>query len=463
MKLNHFNFKRFGERVLMTNDFGRYLFVSLDDFERVIGGRVLSESDLGIRLLETNMAYKGTDLEFSSDLRYDLRQAKGFLGTATSLHIFVVTTACNANCAYCQAKEESDNRSLIMSKEVAEKAAAIALQSPSRYLTFEFQGGEPLLNFEAVRAVVEYAETNKGNHEINYCIVTNLTLLTDEILDFLVDYRFGISTSVDGPAFIHDFNRPLRVGGGTHQSVVAAVGKIRKKGFRVGSIQTTTKASLGYPGEIVRSYRNLGFDSIFVRPLTPLGKAAKNWETVGYEPEEFVSFYRKIIDELLSVNKQGFYLKEDHASILMGRIMGRFVNYMELRSPCGAGIGQLAYYADGEVFTCDEGRMLCEMGDASFRLGNVSESSYSELVGSSVCRAVCASSVLESIPSCCDCVYQPYCGVCPVVNYAESGDLIEKGPRGYKCKIYSGILDCLFEKISGEDKEALSIMESWCN
>ena len=47
------------------------------------------------------------------------------------------------------------------------------------------------------------------------------------------------------------------------------------------------------------------------------------------------------------------------------------MNYMELRSPCGAGVGQLAYYADGDIFTCDEGRMLHEMGQSTFRLGNV--------------------------------------------------------------------------------------------
>lgn len=77
------------------------------------------------------------------------------------------------------------------------------------------------------------------------------------------------------------------------------------------------------------------------------------------------------MDALIEINKKGRFIKEDHASILLRRVRGDFMNYMELRSPCGAGVGQLAYYADGDIFTCDEGRMLHEMGQSTFRLGNV--------------------------------------------------------------------------------------------
>ena len=91
---------------------------------------------------------------------------------------------------------------------------------------------------------------------------------------------------------------------------------------------------------------------------------------------------------------------------------------MELRSPCGAGIGQIAYYYDGNIYTCDEGRMLAEMGDDSFKLGNVYDNTYDELINCNNCKAACISSVLESLPTCHDCVYSPYCGTCPVTNLA---------------------------------------------
>ena len=107
------------------------------------------------------------------------------------------------------------------------------------------------------------------------------------------------------------------------------------------------------------------------------------------------------------------------------------------------------------------GRMLHEMGQSTFSLGNVYDSTYKDLIENSVCKTVCVSSILETIPACCDCVYQPYCGTCPVVNYAMSGDVLEKHPRSYRCMIYSGILDYLFEKFYEKDKEIVKVLNSW--
>lgn len=463
MRLNYFNFKKFEGKVLLTNDFGSYLFVTLDDFKRILKKDIDLESELGKQLLEKNLVYDNTNLEYSSRLKYDLRGIKGYVAMGPALHIFVVTTACNMRCVYCQANNGVTYPSLYMTKEVAEKAVDIALQSPTRHLSFEFQGGEPLLNFNMIKYIVEYTEKHRGRHEIKYTVVSNLTLLTDEMLDFFFEHNFSISTSIDGPESIHNLHRPFCDGSGTYKKVADSVRKIRKKGLNIGAIQTTTRASLAYPREIVRAYKELGFESVFLRPLTPLGKATLNWDKVGYTPEEFLAFYTQALDELIKINLNEGFFKEDHASILLSRMDGKFVNYMELRSPCGASIGQLAYYADGDIFTCDEGRMLHEMGDHTFRLGNVFENSFSDIINNGVCKAVCASSILETIPTCCDCVYQPYCGTCPVVNYAKNQDIIEKEPRGYRCKIYSGMLDYLFKLILTGNTNVIDILKTWSN
>lgn len=463
MKYNYFNFKQRDDgRFLLTNDLGRYIAVTKEEFGQIALKRVAPESDLGQRLINADMAFVDTNLEYTSRLRYTLREAKGFAGIATSLHIFVVTTACNAGCVYCQARDAKRAGHLFMGEETAERAVDVALQSPSRCLTFEFQGGEPLLNFETIKHIVLYTEAHKGVHEIDYSIVSNLTLLNDTMLEFFAEYSVNISTSIDGPRFLHDANRPYRVGGGTFEDAVASIGRIRDRGLNVGAIQTTTRASLEHAREIVRAYVDLGFDSVFVRPLTPLGTAHAHWSEIGYSAEEFVSFYREVLNEVISYNEVRFF-REQHASILMGRIVGSFVNYMELRSPCGAGVGQLAYYPNGKVFTCDEGRMVYEMGDSAFCLGDVFENDYAQMVGCGVCRATCASSILETIPSCCDCVYQPYCGTCPVISYASSHDVFEKEPRGYRCKLYSGMLDCLFDILLGDDGRAAAVLKSWSN
>ena len=461
MKLNYFNFKNFGNKVLMTNDFGKYVFVEKKDFLKILSLNIDRDSLLYSTLIEKEMIFDGSELEYSLSGKYALRTIKGHVNTATSLHIFVVTTKCNMSCVYCQANNGRECPHLMMDREMAQKAVDIALQSPEQYLSFEFQGGEPLINFEMIKFIVEYAQSHKENHEISYTIVTNLTFLNDEMLDFFVQHNFAISTSIDGNELVHNYNRPFANGEGTFQKVMESVRKIRKAGLHVGAIETTTKYSLAFPKEIVRAYVELGFDSIFIRPLTPLGKAAKSWNEIGYSWQEFIDFYAQAFEELIEINKNGWFIKEDHASILLKRIRGDFMNYMELRSPCGAGVGQLAYYADGNIFTCDEGRMLHEMGDSSFQLGNVYENTYTELIKNGVCRTVCASSVLESIPSCCDCVYQPYCGTCPVVNYALYKDVIEKEPRGYKCRIYSGILDYLFLKFYENDPETIGILNTW--
>ena len=463
MKLNYFNFKPFEDKMLLTNDLGNYIFVSQGEFKHIVQRDVDLSSNVGQELLQKGFVYDDTNLGFYSRLKFDLREVKGYVNLATSLHIFVVTTACNASCIYCQANNGRKHSNLFMNREIAQKAVDIALQSPAHYLSFEFQGGEPLMNFEIIQYIVLYAEEHKGKHEISYNVVTNLTLITDEILEFFQQYRFGISTSVDGAEYVHDHNRPFRAGGGTFQKVVEAIHTVRAAGLHVGAIQTTTRASLPYPKETVSAYRDLGFDSIFVRPLTPLGKATLNWNEIGYTPEEFIEFYTKALEELIHMNQNGYYIRENHASILLSRMSGRFVNYMELRSPCGASVGQLAYYVDGNIFTCDEGRMLYEMGDDTFRLGNVFTSNYHDLINSDACKAVCSSSVLETIPSCCDCVYQPYCGTCPVVNYAGHSDIIEKEPRGYRCKVYSGMLDYLFGKILESDAAVLDVLEAWSN
>lgn len=461
MKLNYFNFKVFGDVVLLTNDFGKYSFVSKNEFKKIISKTVEPNSELEKKLIETHMIYSETELEYSDINKYRIREIKSHMNSATSLHIFVVTTSCNMSCVYCQANNGKTRPHLFMDEDTAEKAVDIALQSPEEYLSFEFQGGEPLLNFEIIKHIVRYTEAKKGKHIVSYNIVTNLTLLSDEMLDFFVQYAFSISTSIDGSQMVHDRNRIFPDGTGTYGRVIESVYKIRNAGLQVGAIETTTRMSLNHPEEIVRAYVNMGFDSIFIRPLTPLGKATVNWDKIGYSPEEFINFYRRGLEELIAINKNGTFIKEEHASILLKRIDGQPMNYMELRSPCGAGIGQLAYYSDGNVFTCDEGRMLYEMGQDTFGLGNVYEHSYQEIVESGVCRTVCASSILETIPGCCDCVYQPYCGTCPVVNYARDNDVIEKMPRGYRCKIYSGMLDSLFEYFLNDDEATICVLNSW--
>ena len=461
MSINFFNFKDFNGRVLLTNDLGKHLFISKDDFNSLVSGTIDKNSETWKELLSSKMVYEDSALRFSETVINEMREIKSHCGIATSLHIFVVTTACNMNCMYCQANNGIDTPNCYMSPETARRAVEIALQSPSRHLGFEFQGGEPLLNYAVIKEIIEYTEKKNTSHEIEFSLVSNLSLLTDEMLDFFCEHNVSISTSVDGPEEIHNLNRPFKSGKGSFDTVSDAIDRIRSKGLGVGAIETTTKHTLSKAKELIESYINLGFDSVFIRPLTQLGKASNFWDRIGYSADEFLVFYKEALEEVFRINSKGIHFKEQHASILLQRMNGKRVNYMELRSPCGGGIGQLAYFSDGKVYTCDEGRMLSEMGDHSFLLGDVYSDSYSSIIENGTCRSLCASSILETIPSCCDCVYQPYCGTCPVVNYALHNDLIEKTPRSFRCKVYKGILDYLFEIVLKNDELKNKIINEW--
>jgi len=98
--------------------------------------------------------------------------------------------------------------------------------------------------------------------------------------------------------------------------------------------------------------------------------------------------------------------------------------YVDLQSPAGAGIGAVVYNYDGDVYASDESRMLAEMGDTRFRLGNVHRHSYDAIFGGEALRRIVTVSVAESIPGCADCAFLPWCGSDPVHHYATTGDVV---------------------------------------
>lgn len=461
---NHFNFMWKNGEVLITNDLGDYAFLTKEEFTDFAIDRVDEKSDLFDLLSKKGFVTSDDPNVFISERIGDLRSIKGYLFSSTALHIFAVTNSCNQNCIYCQAKAPDSKLNGIMDAETGRKAIEVAMQSPSHNLTFEFQGGEPLLNFDVILEMINYSkELNlKYNKDIEYTIVTNLIAMDDKKLQALIDNNVSICTSLDGCEVVHNHNRKLLSGAGTYNQVKKAIKRVREAGRHIGAIETTTRFSLDYPEEIVDEYVDLELGGIFLRPLTPLGFAKSDWEKIGYSAEEFMEFYRRAFIHILEINKKGIFFPELHATYFLRKILhGDADNYMELRSPCGAGIGQMSYYYDGNVYTCDEGRMMGESGDNTFLLGNVHTDTYDEMVGRKTCKATCAASVVESLPSCCDCAYHPYCGVCPVVAYSSSGDIFPAEPFDFRCKVYKGIQDIIFQLLQEDDFYTLHILHTW--
>lgn len=452
--------KAFKDKVLITNDTGRFEFLTKDEFTNFVNGTINCESNLTKRLIDKYFLSNDPPEVYYRMVEEAIRDNKAYLFSPTSLFILAVTNACNHRCIYCQAHGTA--RQQKMGTAIARKAVDRISESPARQITIEFQGGEPLLNYPVIRDVVLYAKEKLVNKSVNFSVVSNLSLITEEIASFFKENHVSVSTSLDGPAFLHEHNRPMVNGNSSYQAMLNGKSILTQWGIHVGAIETTTRETLPYAKDIIKEYVSQGYDSIFLRPLTRIGNAATNWNDVGYSADEYLSFYKEALFEIIELNKQGIHFSETFACLLLTKLFGmQSSNYMELRSPCGAGIGQVAITANGDVFTCDEGRMLSELGDYTFKTGNVMENGYDEWMNSPVCGAVVSASLLEALPICSQCVYHPYCGVCPVANYAVEGQLHSQHPKNDRCQIYGGILDILMELFYQNDIETLKVLRRW--
>ena len=192
-----------------------------------------------------------------------------------------------------------------MSYETMEKSVRLMFKSPSKFLTMEFQGGEPSLMPDLIEFGIEKAEElNKiEQRNITYVLCTNSIKLTERVLDICKKYSVLISTSLDGPAFLHNSNRGKK---DSYEKVVAGITKARSVlgDNRVAALMTTSVEGLNYPVEIVDEYVKLGFNSIFLRALNPYGLATENDDWDGYN-SRFIEFYKQAFEHILEINKKG--------------------------------------------------------------------------------------------------------------------------------------------------------------
>ena len=338
-------------------------------------------------------------------------------------------------------------------------------RSPARNLTLEFQGGEPLLNFELIRYITEQAQmrAQAGQRNLRVVIATNLALLSQEILDYVRDHNIYLSTSLDGPEDLHNANRP-RPGNDSYARLIRNLDWARSSlgQDRVSALMTTTRRSLGRHREIVDEYVRLGFGSIFLRRLSPYGFAVKTAGSIGYTNEQFLDFYTQALDYIVQLNLRGIYLEEAYAKTLLTKILTPFpVGYVDLQSPAGAGIGVVVYNYDGKVYASDEARMLAEMNDTTFLLGDVHQHSYREIFGGSKLVQMVSESCVEAMPGCSDCAFQTYCGADPVFNYATQSDLVGVRPGNGFCQTNMTILKNLFGTLQTADRALMRVFLAW--
>ena len=454
--VNHYYTKKYDEdHFLVTVNHGAWVVLDKQEFNLLRFNRLNENKRLKDLLEEKGIIITN---ENRSQILTATKNKYHHTQRGTSLHILVPTLRCNQKCIYCHAKsKDPSKKEYDMTLETAKKVVDFIFQSPSSAITIEYQGGEATLNMEVVKFIREYSEevARKTRKKVSWVIVTNFTNLSDENLDYFMNKKIDLCTSLDGPKELHDYNRPMFGSNeSSYDQVIETMKRVKAKGGDMGVLPTITKKSLEYPKEIIEEYLNHGITSLMSRNLNFMGFAKQIWKKLGYTPEEYIDFFAKQVDYIIELNKKGIPFVDIKLKFILQRMLSTeprtFTCY---GSPCGAVIGQIAYDEKGDIYTCDEAR-----SDDIFKIGSVHTHTYTDVIKQSGCKVVDLTSGLSIM--CDNCVWHPYCGTCVVAVYGAQGNVVSKQAWDHECKIRMGQADYLMRKII-YDKDARAIFQHW--
>jgi len=333
------------------------------------------------------------------------------------LHIIVPTLQCAHSCQYCQVSRALDAKGYSLTHAQVLAACDQIMRSGAKVLTVEFQGGDPLNRFDLVELAIEalaHHPERKGR-PIRFVVASTLHQLTEDMCRYFAQYDVKLSTSVDGPNWLHNRNRPVPTRDSYERTVSGIkLAKALLGAESVSALMTTTRLSLQHPEAIVDEYVALGLNEIFLRPLSHYGFAKRNLQMLGYTTEQFVEFYRSALKRVFWWNERGIPVREVYASIILNKLVSSFdAGYVDLQSPNASGKAVLVYNYDGYIYPSDEARMLAESGDKSFRMGRI-DAPMEELMASPAAERIRKSGGVESDADCSACSFKHYCAPSPV-------------------------------------------------
>lgn len=456
-----FDFTEISDKEVLVNELGDMIISPKGTVQKIVD-RTLPKDDLYKSLVANFFISEQMIPPLAEFYAERLREKKRFLESWTGLHIFVMTLRCNQNCVYCQASSQNEESAgCTMSKETMAKSVELMFHSPSDSITMEFQGGEPSLVPDLIEYGIQLAEEkNKtAQKEIHYVLCTNSIHLTERMLEICKKYGVVISTSLDGPAFLHNSNRGKK---DSYEKVVASIekGRMAVGPDKVSALMTTSVEGLNYPIEIVNEYVKLGFHAIFLRALNPYGLATHNDNWSEYT-DRFIKFYKKAFEHILELNRRGIYFVEEFAAIILRKMLTPYcTGFVDLQSPAGVINSVLIYNYDGGVYCSDESRMLAEFKDYTFRLGSVNDK-YEDLVFGKKAKEIANTWANEAIAGCSDCALKQYCGADPVRNYSTQGDMYGNRATSLLCRKNKAVIEYLISLIIERHDEVMPIFRSW--
>lgn len=275
---------------------------------------------------------------------------------------------CNLACKYCFAEEgEYHGRRALMSFEVGKKALdfLVANSGNRKNLEVDFFGGEPLMNFDVVKQLVEYGRSleEKHNKKFRFTLTTNGVLLNDDIIEFANKEMSNVVLSVDGRKEVHDYMRPTRNGKGSYDIIMPKFKQVAESRNQMNYYVrgTFTHNNLDFSKDVL-DLADQGFEQISVEPVV-----ASDSEPYAIKKEDLPKIFEEydiLAKELVKRKKAGNGFNFFHFMIDLngGPCVAKRL------SGCGSGCEYLAVTPWGDFYPCHQ-----FVGEEEFLMGNVDE------------------------------------------------------------------------------------------
>ncbi|MBR3994400.1 MAG: thioether cross-link-forming SCIFF peptide maturase [Clostridia bacterium] len=358
----------------------------------------------------------------------DLKKKSAGIVKALCLHI---AHSCNLNCSYCFASQgKYHGERALMSFEVGKQAFdfLIANSGTRRNLEVDFFGGEPLMNFDVVKQLVEYARSIEKQHGKNFrfTLTTNGVLVDDDVIEFANREMSNVVLSLDGRKEVHDRFRVDYAGNGSWEKIVPKFQKMvqARDGKNYYMRGTFTHANPDFLEDIKEMLR-LGFNELSMEPVVcaPDDPSALTEEDFAIVCEQ----YEKLAELMLQKHKEGKPFTFYHYMI---DLKGGPCIYKRI-SGCGSGTEYMAVTPSGELYPCHQ-----FVGEEEFKLGDVWKG-----VTNTKKQNEFGDCNVYTREECKTCWAKLYCsGGCAANAYHATGSV--NGVYEYGCRLFRKRMEC---------------------
>ena len=431
------------QRILMADDSGSYFLAERAFVDRYVRDQ-LKRSDANFLVQKGHAFHNSGDLSHTAFLtRWAQRQ---HAGDGQAYIILIPTLRCDLKCSYCQVSRAPLNaRGFDWNKETRERVLTFLDGLPVDEIQIEFQGGEPFLRLDHLKAVAEFAR--QRFRRVRFVVCTNLQTLDEDILAFLASEDVLISTSLDGPHHVHTRNRTGAADLTTvfHRNLDRVL-ELLGPG-RVSALPTIDMEHPPVPEELIAVYESLGFTSLYLRPVNYQGFARKSHPSARTS-DSWISYYRKFVDILVARNAHtGRVMEEFYLAHCLRRIIAPGAdNHTDLRNPNVPTGASAVIDFDGLIYPSDEARMLARIRQVDLSIGNVADGLDQAKL------ALLAPSHINSFdPDCIHCPYQPFCGTDPIDDLSRNGRIDVPRQESWFCQRHLAVFDLAIEMLYSRD------------